>query len=236
MNSSTSWLHENRWTLGLCILVLLLNLGLFPAMPACTRQLIAELQFDRQAILHGQAWRLITGNLVHWSPKHLALDLAAFLIIGLLCERYCQRTYPWLLLATALAVGSALLVFQPEMVLYRGLSGVDSGQFAAALVIELIQARGQSRRWFFLVPAIVVFVLKLGYECASGRLFFGTESLGDMGFPVPLAHAVGAAAGGLLALRGLGRRFRVGKKSNPDFSRRIGWVSPKNDKKATDCC
>jgi len=34
--------------------------------------------------------------------------------------------------------------------------------------------------------------VKLGFEVTTGGMFFGTESLGDIGQPVPLAHLSGA--------------------------------------------
>ena len=50
------------------------------------------------------------------------------------------------------------------------------------------------RRWLWVAPAAAVFLLKIVSECATGQMFFGTESLGNIGDPVPLAHAAGTAA------------------------------------------
>ena len=47
--------------------------------------------------------------------------------------------------------------------------------------------------------ATLIFVLKIAYECLTGQMLFGTESLGDLGTPIPLAHlagTLGALAGG----------------------------------------
>jgi hypothetical protein len=94
----------------------------------------------------------------------------------------------------SLAIGLALLVFLPNLEIYRGMSGVDSGLFAAALAVEWAMARGDPRRRFWLLPAGAIFVIKIAYECASGQLFFGTSALGELGLPVPLSHAAGAFA------------------------------------------
>jgi hypothetical protein len=83
----------------------------------------------------------------------------------------------------------------PQLEIYRGLSGVDSGQFAAALCVEIGLAVCQRRRWLWVAPAAVIFATKILYEATSGRLFFGTEALGSIGLPTPLAHIAGAAAG-----------------------------------------
>jgi rhomboid family GlyGly-CTERM serine protease len=174
--------------------MLALNFGLLTGTPAWGGAFVSALQYDRTSILDGQVWRLITGNLVHWSFEHFALDVGAFLVVGFLYEPIIRRIYPWLMLAAASTVGVVLFLFQPELTIYRGLSGVDSGQFATALGIECLLAWRQQRRWLWVGPAAAIFVLKILYECGTGRLFFGTESLGDIGRPVPLSHAAGVVA------------------------------------------
>ena len=197
------WWMSCRWTLGLVAAMAVLNLGLFPNAPEAFARLIADLQFDRQAILAGQLWRLATGNLVHWSVEHFFLDVGAFLVVGLLYERRLPRSYAWILLASGVAVGCSLLIFQPEMCIYRGLSGVDSGQFVAALGVEFWLARRHPARWIWVAPAAAVFAAKILYECTSGQTFFGTESLGNIGLPIPLAHAAGVLGAGICLALGL---------------------------------
>src|SRR5438445_11328024 len=96
------WPYACPWTLGLAV-VLLLNPGLFSWGPWDAKEWLARLQFDGVAIREGEWWRLLTGNLVHWSPEHFALDAVAFLVLGLLYERYFRGLYPCLLLWLALA-------------------------------------------------------------------------------------------------------------------------------------
>lgn len=186
-----------------------LNLGLFPFGGDVFGSLVEGLQFDRRAILHGQLWRLLTGNLVHWSVEHFFLDVGAFAVVGLLYERHLARHYPWILLAAGLAVGCGMLVLLPELATYRGLSGVDSGQFAAALCVECLLAKRQSRRWLWVAPAAVIFAVKIPYESLSGQMFFGTESLGNIGLPIPLAHAAGAVVAVICLAIGLGLTRRT---------------------------
>lgn len=188
-------LCQARWTIGLTAAMLLMNLSLFANGPAWATQLMTLLEYDRDAILHGQLWRLATGNLVHWSLEHFYLDVGAFLVLGLLYERSFKRpfvSFATFLLTVSLAIGAALCVLLPDMNIYRGLSGVDSGVFAAALIMEAAWARKDHRRWLFLAPAALIFTVKIAFECWTGELFFGTSSLGDLGQPVPLAHAAGA--------------------------------------------
>lgn len=198
-----SRLRSVSWTLGLAAVMLLANWSLFCRSSALPGKLTALLEYDREAILHGELWRLVTGNLVHWSAEHFVLDVGAFIVLGLLYEppfKRARMAFGSFLLFDALAIGAAMFALLPDMNVYRGLSGVDSGAFAAALFVEAAQARRDPRRWFFLAPAIAVFVAKIGFECWTGELFFGTSSLGDLGQPVPLSHATGAVAALLYAV------------------------------------
>ncbi len=187
-------------TLGLTALMLLLNWGLAETAPATMQRIPALLEYDRSAIQAAETWRLLTGNLVHWSVEHACLDISAFAIVGWMFERRLRGGYAPILLASGLCVGLALLIGQPQLEHYRGFSGINSAQFAAVVVAELSAAWRTPKRWMWVAPAAGIFVLKIASECATDTMFFGTESLGDIGLPVPLAHAAGALTGALLAI------------------------------------
>ena len=191
---TTPWWHAFRWTLLLTALISVANVDLLPAAHGWFGGLTEWLQFDRDAILAGQLWRLVTGNLVHWSMEHFLLDVGAFLVVGLMVEGYLKQNYAWILLASAVAVGCGVLAFAPEMTVYRGRWVTVRDQFAAALCVESAAALRDRRRWIWVAPAMSIFVIKIVYECTSGQMLFGTESLGDIGIPTPVAHAAGAAA------------------------------------------
>ena len=190
--------HSCPWTLGLCGLMLLCNLELFAGGSEAAQPVLRWLEYDRPAISDGQVWRLLTGNLVHWSREHFLLDIGVFLLVGILYERSLGRAYPWILLLSGAAVGVSLFALVPEMTLYRGFSGVDSGQFAAVLCLEVRQSLRDGNRWWFVGPAAIVFVVKLASESLTGQPFFGTDRLGDLGDPLALAHVAGVV--GVLAL------------------------------------
>jgi rhomboid family GlyGly-CTERM serine protease len=196
---SSPWWSACPWTLAMAALLAAANLPAWFGSGSVGGAWLEALQFDRQAILHGELWRVATGSFVHWSVEHFLLDVSVFVLLGFLYERQVPR-YPWLILACTLAVGIGVFALMPELAIYRGMSGVDSGQFAAALCVEAHLARRDRRRWLWLGPVTCIFAAKLVWELASGQLFFGTESLGNIGLPVPAAHAAGAAAA--LALAG----------------------------------
>lgn len=198
-----------RWTMALAATMLAANWGLLASSSSWTAQFLKAFEYNRDAILQGQLWRLVTGNLVHWSAEHFWLDVGVFLLLGAAFEPSFKRvriSFGSFVLATSFFVGSAVLFALPDMKLYRGLSGVDSGIFAAALLFEAVQARTRRRRWWYLAPAALAFTMKIVFECWTGELFFSTSSLGDLGQPVPLAHAAGAFAAFPMLLRSILKR------------------------------
>ncbi|MCW8196504.1 rhombosortase [Proteobacteria bacterium 005FR1] len=84
------------------------------------------LRYERQPILDGEVWRLLTGHLVHLGWAHLLLNVAAlvFLLFGLgACPPHLSAN----LIVIAFAVSSGLLIFEPALEWYVGLSGVLHG-------------------------------------------------------------------------------------------------------------
>ena len=59
------------------------------------------LALDREALAAGQIWRLLTGHLVHGSSYHLGLDLAVWVLAGMLFETALGGRY-WTVLALSL--------------------------------------------------------------------------------------------------------------------------------------
>lgn len=188
------------WTVAMTAALLVLNGGVFPFSPPPGSEVLASLEYDRTLVLGGEVWRLLTGNLVHWSVGHLALDAAAFLVVGLLLEPVQGPRYPAVLLGSALAVGFALLAFLPGITVYRGLSGVATGQFAAA-VLEGLRRSRHWRESVLLLGAGALLLFKLVHESATGVMMFAAATHAEIGQPVPLAHVAGAIGALAISLR-----------------------------------
>src|SRR5262245_41828103 len=109
---SPGWFHP-RWTLGVTFLLVLINFDLCSGGWGVTSELSGALESNGVAIRHGEVWRVLTGNLVHWNPPHFYLDVGVFLVLGVLYEGALGRWFPWLLLTMGLAAGLAELVFPP---------------------------------------------------------------------------------------------------------------------------
>ncbi len=86
------------------------------------------LLLDRHAVTAGgEIWRLWTGHWVHFSVSHLLWNLVVLLVAG----TWLERVRPGLLLRHALVavpvIGIAVLVFEPDLQAYGGLSGLATG-------------------------------------------------------------------------------------------------------------
>lgn len=87
-------------------------------------QVTPWLQFDRQAILAGEWWRLWSGHLLHTNSWHLLMNLAGLVVIIMLHGNYYRScVFAFLLFAGVTLISLALLFWSPAISLYVGLSG-----------------------------------------------------------------------------------------------------------------
>lgn len=85
------------------------------------------LVYDRHEILRGEYWRLLGGHLVHFSPLHLLLDIVMFSISGVLIEQRIKLSIVAFYLAMSTVISIALLLLDPALSTYGGLSGLVFG-------------------------------------------------------------------------------------------------------------
>jgi rhomboid family GlyGly-CTERM serine protease len=146
--------------------------------------------FDRPAIASGEAWRLLTGHLVHLGFSHLALNLAGLLLVWYLVGAVFSRSQ-WLiiLLVDFVVVNLGLWILEPQLVWYVGLSGVLHGVLAAGIIASIRTLR---------VDVLVLGIALLGklvYEQLLGPLPGSEESTG--GAVIVAAHLYGAIGGAI---------------------------------------
>ncbi len=161
-------------------------------------------RYERHAIESGEYWRLVTGHLVHLGFGHLWPNVAALAIIALLFEDVF-RSQDWLRVgvASAAAIDLGLLLFEPAVLWYVGLSGVLHGFVAAGAVALLV------RREVLGAVLAVGLAAKLAFEQLVGPVPFTAQSVGG---PVVVAAHFYGAVGALLgeaAAKLAHRRSRV---------------------------
>ncbi len=181
-------------------------------VPGGSALLPALLELRGGGAVGAQAWRLVTGHLVHLSGLQLLINLVAFVWLGVLSEPKMPRRYGLLLLGSSLAVSAGVLLLHPALGSYRGLSGIASAQFAALVALRARSARRHGGGVAGAVPllSLLLFLAKTAYEIATGRgLFTGSLGLGDAGAS-PAAHLFGALAGLVVAALPATSTSRVG--------------------------
>jgi len=163
----------------------------------------------------GPLWQLITCHFTHWTYEQLAWDAVAFLALGAACARRHRAAFHATLLASAIVVPLAVLAFAPEVIAYRGLSGLDSALFvlliwtaAAKPPLSKATALPSQSRWLIVLCG-VAFIAKIAFEMNTGATVFAGSVT-----PVPVAHIAGAASA-LLVAAVYTRRTRTCVSSSP---------------------
>ncbi len=187
MNPSTAIRSLPWWTL---------LTGAFAAAIWFVPEVSGQLIYDREKILGGQLWRLLTGHWVHFSQRHLWLNLIVLLPCGLWLERRSPAVMHRIILFTPATVSLALFIFAPAMVRYAGLSGVAS---AALVALATLGLRTEPRARLVWLGVLVLFATALTTEsCGRKPLYPGLTSQGINS--APLAHFTGALAGACAAI------------------------------------
>lgn len=179
-------------THSLLPLVLILCVTLFALGGS---ELTAILRFERVALLHdGQIWRLFTGHLVHLGWSHTGLNVTGLALIWVLVgHRFDHWQWSAIIIALMLGISLGLLIFNPTLVWYVGLSGVLHGMLIAGAVADI---RSGDKTAYVL---LILIAAKLAWEQMTGALP-GSEAAA--GGPVIVdAHFYGGLCG--LVLGGL---------------------------------
>lgn len=193
---SSLWRH--------CPVTMLASLAALLAYASPT--LTQWLQLDFAAVAQGQWWRIWTGHLTHYGGQHLFWDLLMFAVLGAACEQKHRLVFVPLVGGMTMGVSMAIFWFCPEVLVYRGLSGVDTGLFVwflAGQCEECWLARERFAAGLWLVPGVGL-IGKLLYEAATGKiLFVNAEAF----TPLVEAHLAGAALGLMCSI--LARRIKL---------------------------
>ena len=160
------------------------------------------LRYERDAVLGGEWWRLLTAHVVHLGWSHLALNLLG---LALMWALFAADYTPWQWLAivagSIVAIDVGFLVLNPNLAWYVGLSGALHGVMAAGSVAHL--RRREPDAWLL----VVFLVVKLVYEQVAGVMPFSANTAGG---PVVVdAHLYGAVGAVLVVAALMLRRKPV---------------------------
>jgi len=169
------------------------------------------LAYDRAAVGRGELWRLFGGQLVHWTGRQAAVDLAAAAAACAALERRSRGTAAAALLAALAAVAAAVHWAPPAFERYRGSSGLAAG-LVAALCTNLLITGGRAARALAAV-LFLLFAAKLAREAATGAAL-AAGPLPETVAVATGAHLAGALAGAAAAALAALRRARAQREGN----------------------
>jgi rhomboid family GlyGly-CTERM serine protease len=171
------------------LLLLMLSAVLY-VLPASLQQC---LEYQADAIRHGQIWRLLSGHLLHSNLLHLLLNLLGLVVLMLLHGKLPGRlAVGWQILLLSLSTGVALFFLAPEIAIYVGLSGVLHGLLCYGATADLRQGYHSG------ALILVGVAIKVGSEQWQGP---DPELSAQIAAEVAIdAHLYGAVSGVLLAL------------------------------------
>lgn len=118
--------------------------------------------FDRENILNGMYWQLITGNLLHTNLYHFLLNIISFNIIYYMFSLKEQPNIFALIAIFCFFEGLCIFLFDKATMKYVGLSGVLHVLFAFG-AIKMIKNK-ENLGVLFLILEFV----KIGYEQING--------------------------------------------------------------------
>jgi rhomboid family GlyGly-CTERM serine protease len=152
------------------------------------------LQYDRARVDDGEIWRLLTGQMVHWTAQMAIADLAVLLVLGSWLEMEGRRRAVSLALGLgAVLVAAGVQLLPPSLPLYRGSSGLASALFVLG-ALEAVRPPARLSSRALAAGALLLFAAKLTWEIAGGHPLFA-GGLPDNVEAVPLIHLLGGLAG-----------------------------------------
>ncbi|MFP1682491.1 rhombosortase [Alloalcanivorax sp. C16-1] len=160
------------------------------------------LRYDRAALLDGQLWRLFTGHLVHLNHWHTLMNLAGLGLILWFFRDLLDRRRFWLWLLVCAPLSSlALLLLDPRLDWYVGLSGLLQGLLVLCLLLGWRGHPGLHSLVLAVVVGRLIWEQTPGYDLDYLRAWIHGRVYVN-------AHLYGALSGALLAAAiGLRARF-----------------------------
>ncbi len=151
------------------------------------------LRYDRQSVMAGQAWRLLSAHLIHLSWSHWGLNmLGTWMVLALFAPLVRPKQWLVIIFICCLTVTISLLLFSPRIAWFVGFSGVLHGCLMAGALI-VIKADGKT-------TAIVI--VGLAIKLLTEQFISSTGDLEALigGNIVRESHLYGAFGGVIAAL------------------------------------
>lgn len=150
------------------------------------------LSYQREAIAHGEFWRILSGHFCHLGSTHLTLNLLGLWLISLLfMQTLTPSTMLTILLGSMLGCSAGLWCLTPYVSSYVGLSGALHGLMVGSALLDLNQHRFTNALLLTGVLAKVIWENSAYYTDTTSQLIGGHVLV--------QSHLFGAISGGITA-------------------------------------
>jgi len=181
------------------------------------------LQYDRAAILSGEAWRLWSGHFVHLSTEHMAANALALGLLAAMIAAYghAKKLVHYTLLG-APVISLGLVYLAPNMAVYRGASGLVTLYFV--LVCCLVWQNSSPYLRGPMVMLTLAAILKLVLDTEKTEAGMGLITTLPTGVQIAWqAHLLGAMLG--LAVFVLSKITPLWQIACTYWRAKAGWIS-----------
>ncbi|MBT8143223.1 MAG: rhombosortase [Gammaproteobacteria bacterium] len=154
------------------------------------------LRYEREAVLAGAGWRLLTAHLAHLGWGHTILNLIGlWLAFSLFGDGLQLRQWAAAMAGALISIDLVFLLLLPQLQWYVGLSGVLHGLFAIGALQWMLQ---RDKHGYLLA---LLLAAKLAWEQLVGAVPLSAASAGGpVVVDAHLAGTVGGLLGGFVVL------------------------------------
>ncbi len=176
---------------------------------------ISMLAFEKEAIAHGEWWRLWTAHFTHFSHAQLIINSAMLTVAGLIAGRYTKIWQLIFSLLTAMPIIAGLLLLtSPHLLFFRGATGIAAMMWVLAAWFLLVEEKRFSWRYWVGLCFLLLFTGKAGME---GLILLSPDSHRMSGFQAAwLAQLYGALLG-MAFFNGLHQLHMTRNEKNPQY-------------------
>ena len=151
--------------------------------------------YQRQAVLDGEYWRAVSSHFTHLTVMHLALNIAAWLLVFIYGWFVCSALMWCVLIGfCTLATGAAMFFVLSDVQTYTGFSAVLHGLLVAVALLRIRADKSDFTAWSLLF----LIAVKLVYEFLHGPTPM-TQSIVGVAI-LTESHLYGALSGLLAAV------------------------------------
>jgi len=126
---------------------------------------LAVLSFEKEAIIHGEWWRMWSAHLAHHSHTQLLINCGVLAVAGVIAERFARAHEIAICFLIAMPIMTGLLLITtPHLQFYRGATGIAAMMWMLAAWFLIVENKRRSLGYWLGATLMLLFVAKAGME------------------------------------------------------------------------